>query len=81
MEKINHTPSQDYRKRLRQAREAANLTLAELAHKVDGQSLQSIGQLEREKQHTTLPTIQAIADALGVRIAWVTSGEGAMMQS
>lgn len=79
---MTNTPTQggesvNYRKRLRHARKEANLTLTELAAKLPI-SVQAISQLELEKQHATMPTLQGIADALGVRMCWLVTGEGKM---
>ena len=60
--------------KIKTARISANMTQAELAEKL-GVSYQNIGQLESGKRKPKLETIQKIADALGVSVAYLSGIE------
>lgn len=68
--------SADFRSRLRSAREAAGLTLADLAERTGYKTKVSISNLELGKQSATLEQVENLARALGVRVCWLAYGEG-----
>lgn len=67
--------------RVTQAREAAGLTIAELARRV-GISRSAIGQIEAgTTKSPTAGNLQKIADKTGVRFKWLLDGKGSMKES
>jgi transcriptional regulator with XRE-family HTH domain len=60
--------------RLRQAREAKNLTYGELARAADIPSRQTIYNIETGRQAASVEQLEKLAAALGVSPAWLTYG-------
>ena len=65
--------------RLVHAREARNLSPAELTHRAQLKSPSHLGMIERgERPEPSAKTISALAEALGVRERWLVLGTGSM---
>jgi len=70
--------SKDYRLRLKEARLLKGLNQQSLADLI-GVTKTSVSRIEQLHDHVNVPKLQAICDALNVRLVWVISGEGVML--
>jgi transcriptional regulator with XRE-family HTH domain len=58
---------------IRDLRKARGMTIADLADKV-GRSIGYMSQVERNMSSVTIPTLQKVANALGVQVSWFFQG-------
>lgn len=74
---VRHRPLwYEFPSRLRLAREKKGLTAEQLAHAVGLKTRASISKMETGAQSVSLELTEKLADALGVRPAWLAYGDG-----
>jgi transcriptional regulator with XRE-family HTH domain len=59
---------------IREAREAADETLDEVAHRIPHMDAKYLGEIERGWHSPTIPTVKRIADALDVTLSELFKG-------